>query len=126
MAREWTVREHVAKEAFRKEKRQIPRLKVELDGSLIQMDTQSRVFTRNVSAHGVYLLTDAALRLNERVKTELRLPSSTNRRKTPNSVAFAGTVLRIQRLPDGKFGLGIRFDNWLLDKVLESELRSVQ
>ena len=41
MAREWTVREHVAKEAFRKEKRQIPRLKVELDGSLIQMDSKA-------------------------------------------------------------------------------------
>lgn len=111
-----------------KEKRKSPRLRLELEGNLARTEDdrakEDKVFTKDISAGGVYLLTDTALQVDEPVEIELLVPSSEGGRRSP--VVFSGTVVRIRRLPDGKFGLAIRFNNWLLDAILESSLPSIQ
>lgn len=112
-----------------KDKRRSPRLELKLEGSLAQADDErgieKEILTRDISTDGVYLVTDVALQVDERIELHLRLPSL-NRSKTPSPVVFFGTVVRMQSFPDGKFGIAVRFDNWLLDTVLQSELRSAQ
>lgn len=101
---------------------------MELEATLTPRAAQTgrikkRVFTRDISAEGAYLRADAALSIGEPVELELPLPSS-NRSETGGLVVFFGTVVRVDQFPDGKFGLAIRFDNWLLNSFLQSELET--
>ena len=93
-------------------KRRSQRRKLESEGFLIRLPEDARrpdikIFMRDISAGGIYLWSDIALRVNEEVKLQLRLPSSEKSKTESPMVAF-GTVVRTENLPDGKFGLGIR------------------
>lgn len=87
-----------------------PRLQWELEGILTCLAQDSRhphlqVTTRDISVDGVYLLSSTALRVNEPVKLQLRLPSP--KKKSPANLF--GTVVRTESLLDGQFGFAIRF-----------------
>lgn len=90
------------------EKRLSQRRKFEVEGILssltegVQRPDHS-VLTRNISAEGLYLWTNTALPVDERVEIELPLSS-------PKNSKAVGTVVRMDCLPDGKVGLAIRFD----------------
>ena len=88
------------------EKRLSRRRKFEVEGTLSSLTEgvqhpDHKVLTRNISADGVYLLTNTALPIDERVEIELPLPS-------PKNSKAVGTVVRMDCLPDGKVGLAIR------------------
>ena len=96
----------------KKEERQTPRRRLEVEGILSCLTENARspeirVRTRDISADGVYLWSNTVLRIDERVKLQLRLPPSVTREKS-SPVVFFGTVVRIERLSDRRFGLGIR------------------
>ena len=100
---------------------------MELEASLTRRATQrdrtkNRVFTRDFSSEGAYLRADTALSVDEPVELQLPLPS-TNRLEAGGLVVIFGTVVRVDRFPDGKFGLAVRFDSWLLNSFLQSKLR---
>lgn len=93
------------------EERENPRLQWELEGILTCLAKDSPhpyipVTTRDLSVEGAYLLSSTALRVNEPVKLQLQLPSSEKGKSPPN---LFGAVVRSEPLPDGKFGLAIRF-----------------
>ena len=95
------------------EKRRSSRRRLEVEGTLTSLSEgvqrrDVKVLTRDISPDGVYLLTDTVVPIGERVKVQLRSPSS-KKSKTASSLVFFGTVVRTERLPDGKVGLVILF-----------------
>ena len=94
------------------EQRENRRLKWELEGILTCLAKDSRhpyiqVTTRDIGVDGVYLLSNTALLVNEQIKLQLRLPSSA--KSETRTADLFGTVVRSEPLPDGTFGLAIRF-----------------
>ena len=92
--------------------RKDPRRKFEVEGTLSSLTEgvqhpDYRVLINNISAAGVYLLTDTALvEVGEQVKLQLRLPEKSQMRGPAD---LFGTVVRTERLSDEKVGVAIRF-----------------
>jgi len=69
--------------------------------------------TRNVSARGIYLHTQAQLKIGQELECVLVLPEKLTQSPTPVLIGCHGKVLRVvPDLPNGKRGLAIEIHSY--------------
>lgn len=100
------------KKAQKKERRADTRLEVQLTGkgtlNIEGQELQMEVMASSISAFGAYCLTDAPPAIGDEVK--LRLQWSSENKQSEIIFKAVGTVLRVDSLPEGKYGFALEFD----------------
>ena len=93
-------------------KRVAPRLELEFQGSATAevegKKLQMQVITKDLNAYGAYLFTDAQ---PEGGKVKIRLEWTSENEHSEVLFGATGTILRVDQLPDDRYGFAVEFDN---------------
>ena len=93
-------------------KRVAPRLELQFEGSATAeaggKKLQMQVTTKDLNAYGAYLFTDAQ---PVGGKVKIRLEWTSENEHSEVLFGAAGTILRVDQLPDDRYGFAVEFEN---------------
>ena len=97
------------------ERRSLARFPLQLSAKIRISGTDAVIFaeTKNISAGGVYLLTNSQIELGTVLELVLSLPPELTQSETTIDFSCKARVLRInEELPDGRRGIGAEIDSY--------------